>query len=469
MKKITTRIQSFLGDRFTPVGLYHSLRDHFPNALLLESSDYHDRSDSKSYICLEPLSGFEATGTQVIVEEADQRKETIYESNQEVLNAFVQFYQQFEIDESCDKSHTAGLWGYSAFESVQYMEDIDFSNQKRTELKANPDMKYQLFRFVLEIDHFLNRIHLIEFQVDGLPASAVDMEQILLWIEGHGHMPFGFRTTGEERSNMCDTSYKEKVERGVAHCQRGNVFQVVLSRSFEQDFEGDDFNLYRCLRSVNPSPYLFYFDYGSFRIFGSSPESQLQIKDRIASIHPIAGTIRRGTNQAEDLQLAEELKAHPKEQAEHVMLLDLARNDLSKFSSGVHVAVQAEVQFFSHLIHLVSRVDGQLNAPANCIDVYAGSFPAGTLSGAPKYKAMEIIAEEEPDSRNFYGGALGFIGFNGDLNHAIIIRSVLSKHNTLTYQAGAGIVAKSTPDGELQEVYNKIAAIRSAIQMANAL
>ncbi|MBE7179038.1 MAG: anthranilate synthase component I family protein, partial [Mucilaginibacter polytrichastri] len=250
---------------------------------------------------------------------------------------------------------------------------------------------------------------------------------------------------------------------------RGDVFQIVPSRAFSQRFTGDEFNVYRALRSINPSPYLFYFDYGNFKLFGSSPEAQLTINKGEATIYPIAGTFKRTGSDTEDAEIALQLKNDPKESAEHVMLVDLARNDLSRHCDDVEVQAFKEVQFYSHLVHLVSKVSGKLRLGVDSFSVVADTFPAGTLSGAPKYRAMEIIDQNEPHLRSFYSGALGFMGFNGDFNHAIMIRSFLSKENTLNYQAGAGIVTASDPETELQEVNNKIAALRKALIEAEHL
>lgn len=358
--------------------------------------------------------------------------------------------------------------GYSSFESVQYMEDIEFTFHE-SKLKNNPDLKYQLFRYVLVFDHFKNELYITQNEVNRSIESTDGIENIFQILQINNLPNFTFKSTGDETSTITDNRYKEMVRTGIHHCKIGDTFQVVLSREFQQKFKGDDYNLYRCLRSINPSSYLFYFDYGDFKIFGSSPESQLQVDKGIASINPIAGTVLRGNSQEEDAKRAEELKKNPKEISEHVMLVDLARNDLSKSSDNVEVERYAEIQYFSHVIHMVSNVKGELLKSKSGLDIYADTFPAGTLSGAPKYRALQIIKENESASRNFYGGAIGFIGFDGSINHAIIIRSVLSKNNTLVYQAGAGIVADSTPEGELQEVNNKIAAIRNAIKKANEL
>lgn len=458
-----------MADLLTPIGVYSKLRDHYPNSLLLESAHYHDRSESKSFICLDPISGFEARKNEYTIQNIHEKDELFQVENpREVLDAFKSYMNKFEAEENDLPFNSSGLFGYSSFESVEYMENISMENEA-DECKDNPDLKYQLFRFVLVFDHFKNELYLTQnsFDIGVHSENQLDIFKGLLRL---GSSPkFSFNTIGSEHSSITDDEFKSYVLKGVSHCKRGDVFQIVLSRPFKQDFKGDDFNVYRCLRSINPSPFLFYFDYGNFKIFGSSPEAQLQIEKGIASINPIAGTVLRGKNQEEDEVLASELKNNPKENAEHVMLVDLARNDLSVNSSQVTVDTYAEVQYFSHVIHLVSKVSGKIESNKNSIDIYANTFPAGTLSGAPKYRALEIINETESVSRNFYGGALGFFGFDGSINHAIIIRSILSKNNTLCYQAGAGIVVDSSAEGELQEVNNKVAALRKAIKKATEL
>lgn len=467
--KINTKYKKVIADLYTPVSIYNKVRDKFPNVLLLESADYHDRTDSKSFICIDPIAGFEAKGNTFKIDFPSKKTKTVtVDNSQEIFHAFQNFTAAFENTPTDLPFNTQGLWGYSSFESVQYMEDIKLTNSY-SELKDNPDLKYQLFRYILVFDHFKNELYITQNEIDEKIESLDKIDSILQIIQTNNLPNFSFKSIDEESSNVTDEEYQEMVKTGIEHCKIGDTFQVVLSREFQQKFKGDDFNLYRSLRSINPSPFLFYFDYGDFKFFGSSPESQLQVDKGIASINPIAGTVLRSDNQKDDLELAQKLKEDPKEMAEHVMLVDLARNDLSKSSTKIEIESYAEIQYFSHVIHMVSKVTGKLTDAKNGLSVFSDTFPAGTLSGAPKYRALEIINNYEKVARNFYGGAIGFIGFDGSINHAIIIRSVLSKNNTLVYQAGAGIVSESTPEGELQEVNNKITAIRKAIKQANKL
>jgi anthranilate synthase component 1 len=358
-----------------------------------------------------------------------------------------------------------GIFGYNCYDAVQYFESIKFRSRPE-DSEAIPEMRYSVYKYIIAINHFQNNLFIIENLLEN-ESSEIDRIETLL--SNRNYATFHFYSEGEEKSNISDKEYMEMVSKGKEHCFRGDVFQIVLSRQFKQGFRGDEFNVYRALRSINPSPYLFYFDYGSYKIFGSSPEAQLEIKGNKAYIHPIAGTFRRTGNDEHDKRLAEELSKDPKENAEHVMLVDLARNDLSRNASEVTVETYKEIQFYSHVLHMVSKVSGILPENTNHMKVLADSFPAGTLSGAPKFKAMELIDKIEKTARGYYGGSIGYIGFNGDFNHAIMIRSFLSKNNTLFYQAGAGIVSESVEEKELQEVNNKLMALKNAMIMAKEI
>ena len=351
-----------------------------------------------------------------------------------------------------------------AYDAVQFFEDIDITNP--TEINI-PLINYRVFRFILALDHFKNECHIIETYVDQ--PNDEDFEEIVNTIHQRNIPSFNFEKRGEASSNLTDDEFLQNVKKGIHHCDIGDVFQVVFSRRFETQFSGDEFQVYRALRSINPSPYLFYFDYGSYKIFGSSPEAQIVVKDRKATIYPIAGTFRRTGEDEADAALAKKLLEDEKENSEHIMLVDLARNDLSKSAENVKVDTYKEIQYFSHVIHLVSKVSGELNARADALDIVASTFPAGTLSGAPKHMAMQLIDQVESISRDFYGGAIGFMDFEGNFNHAIMIRTFLSHMNKLIYQAGAGIVAKSDPKGEVQEVYNKLAALEKAMEDAEKI
>lgn len=472
--KLETKTIEILADNFTPVGLFLKLRDRFPNILLLESSDYHSSEDSFSYLCCLPIAGIEGKDYQVKINWPDGTTEKFSEPNgSEVIRNLALFSESFRTD--LDIKHTRGfvnngLFGFWNHETVKYTDSITVPNKGTSDYEELPEFKYQVFRFVLVFDHFHNSLHLFEHSItEGFEDEQTPgLENLLDIIRLQSSPQFDFETVGQEESDNTDEEFLDKIKVGQKHCFRGDVFQIVLSRRFEQAFKGDEFNVYRYLRSINPSPYLFYFDYGTYKIFGSSPEAQIKIENRKATIFPIAGTFKRTGHDAEDLEKARELFNDKKENSEHVMLVDLARNDLSRHCNHVKVEVFKEIQFFSHVIHLVSKVSGEIPADFSYWNLVADTFPAGTLSGAPKYRALEIIRDNENTNRGFYGGCIGYAGFDGSFNHAITIRSFLSHKNKLFYRAGAGIVTLSRPESELQEVNNKIAALRKAIQLANS-
>ena len=460
-KTISKRV---LGDLHTPVSIYLKVRDIYPESALLESSDYHGNENSLSYIALGPLASIGINSGACTMTFPDNKQEVKPLTDTfRVEDAMNDFLLRFNI-EGMDKK-ICGLFGYTAFDAVRYFESIPVMEAHHEENDA-PDMLYILYKYILVFDHFKNELLLIELLA---PGEEPHLQEIETLIENRNYASYNFQPVGPETSPVTDEEYKAMVREGVRHCLRGDVFQIVLSRRFEQAFRGDDFKVYRALRSINPSPYLFYFDFGGFRIFGSSPETHCKVTDGHASIDPIAGTAFRTGDVALDKQRTEALLADPKENAEHVMLVDLARNDLSRNANHVQVDFYKEVQYYSHVIHLVSRVSGEINPDSNPVKTYIDTFPAGTLSGAPKVRAMQLITEIEQRNRGAYGGCIGFIGFDGDLNQAITIRTFVSRGNVLYYQAGAGIVAKSNDERELQEVNNKLGALKKAIDLAEQL
>lgn len=464
--QLITKTKKLLADTLTPVNIYLKLRDVFAGSILLESSDYHGHENSLSFICCDPIATFLVEDEKVKTTFPDDNEiVTTISSKDIVLKKLEEFRKSFSYTEGLSKYPYAGIFGYMAYDCVRYFEDVSIHKTD----KSIPDMVYKVYRYVIVIDHFSNELSLFENSWDGVTKEVVGLEKLERIIYSNRFATFSFKSTSNESSTITNSDYIDKVRSGIAHCQRGDVFQLVLSRRFMKNFQGDEFNVYRALRSINPSPYLFYFDFGSFKIFGSSPEAQIQIRNGEASIFPIAGTFKRSGNDLEDAALAEKLSRDEKENAEHVMLVDLARNDLSRSADHVEVEVFREIQYYSHVIHLVSKVSGKLQANASVLQVVADTFPAGTLSGAPKPMALNLINKYENVNRGFYGGAIGFLGFNGDFNHAIMIRTFLSQKNKLIFQAGAGIVAKSIPECELQEVNNKVEALRKAIQLAEQI
>lgn len=463
--KITTRSRKLLADTLTPVTVFLNLRDHFTDPVLLESNDFRSKEDCHSLVGLDRIGLFQVQDGEIKIELRGQ--EPAYQSvvdTETVPRALYDFMQQYEITHEEDYHGFNGLFGHTGFDAVQYFDTLKFDREKRK--MDIPDIRYAFYRFVLVFDHFKDELHILE----NIPEGEISqMDRIVTLIRSRKLAIHPFWLDGEETSNLTDEEFMELVTIGKKHCQLGDVFQIVFSRQFAQGFRGDDFQVYRVLRSINPSPYLFYFDCGSYRIFGSSPETQMAIHHRVAQVNPIAGTYRRSGDKLEDAERARELTKDPKENAEHIMLVDLARNDLGRHASNVKVQSLKDIQFFSHVIHLVSKVTGELGPTTNPIQVFGDTFPAGTLSGAPKYKAMELIDQYENQNRSFYGGALGFIDFNGDMNQAIVIRSFLSWNNTLFSQAGAGIVAASVEEKELQEVNNKLGALKKALTEAEKI
>ena len=456
--------KKILGDLTTPVATYLKLRDDYPQSALMESSDYHGGENSKSFIAVHPIASIGIEHGKAIAKFPDGSKR-VHEVCDSYLadRAINDFLREFSIEG--EYAAYCGLYGYTSFNAVRYFENIDVKDETQRENDA-PDMLYILYKDVIVFDHFRNELVIIELMADG---EEDDLQQLESDILNRRVRSYDFRPVGDFSSTLSDEEHKANIRKGIQHCLRGDVFQIVLSRRFVQGYEGDDFKLYRALRSINPSPYLFYFDFGGFRIFGSSPETHCRIEGRTAYIDPIAGTTKRTGNPEEDRKNALFLRSDPKENAEHVMLVDLARNDLSRNCHHVKVDFYKDMQYYSHVIHLVSRVSGVLDDHADPIKAFIDTFPAGTLSGAPKVRAMQLISEYEPHNRGAYGGCIGFIGFDGSLNQAITIRTFVSRNNELWFQAGGGIVAQSNEDYELQEVNNKLGALRKAIEMAEKI
>ena len=450
-----------LGDLTTPVSVYMRLRDLYPQSVLMESSDYHGGENARSFIGLNPIASVSISHGKGIVNYPDGCQDIHdIDEHYHVVDAIHALIEAVDVEG--DYSQYCGLYGYTSFNAVRYFEPIAVKDETQEKNDA-PDMMYILYRQVIVFDHFRNEMILVELLETDEESRLERLEFDCL---SRPIQTYGFKAVGDVKSTLTDDEHRENIRRGIRHCLRGDVFQIVLSRRFIQRYEGDDFRLYRALRSINPSPYLFYFDFGGFRIFGSSPETHCKIDGKTAYIDPIAGTTRRTGNAEQDRKNAEYLRNDPKENAEHVMLVDLARNDLSRNCHGVHVDFYKDMQFYSHVIHLVSRVSGTLDEGADPIKAFVDTFPAGTLSGAPKVRAMQLISEYEPHNRGAYGGCIGFIGLNGDINQAITIRTFVSRNNELWFQAGGGIVAKSDVEYELQEVNNKLGALRKAIEEA---
>ncbi|TNJ44532.1 anthranilate synthase component I family protein [Tamlana fucoidanivorans] len=458
-----THHKRILTDTITPVTVYYKIRDNYPNSILLESGDYHRNHKNFSYICFNPIASIKVENEVISQTFPDgSTTELNITDDINVVDEVYNFTKRFDTkSEENFKFINNGIFGYTAYDAVRYFEDVEIG--KKDNSVVIPDMFYAVYQNIIAINHFKNEAYIFAHCFEGAENNIDAIDKL---INVQNFASYKFNAEGNIQSNLTDDEFKEHVELARKHCNRGDVFQLVLSRRFSQKFTGDDFNIYRALRSINPSPYLFYFDYGDFKIFGSSPEAQLIVTNGLAEIHPIAGTFKRTGDDQKDAVLAEDLKNDDKENAEHVMLVDLARNDLSRHGNQVKVETYREVQFFSHVIHLVSKVTGHKHESTSTMQVVADTFPAGTLSGAPKHRAMQLIEQYEKTSRGYYGGAIGFMDFDGNFNHAIMIRTFLSKDYKLNWQAGAGLVSKSNQESELQEVYNKLGALTKAIKLA---
>ncbi len=465
--KIKTTVKSQLADLFTPIGIYLRLRDNFRDTILLESAGNQNSENALSFICINAIAGMEIRNfTEAEFKFPLENPVKINLENEKLSDLLQEFSNCFDCEKPSQEigKNAQGFFGYTSYDAIPFFENIKFKEQ--SEENKIPLMRYRLYQYVIAINHHNDEMFIIENKIDGLKSELSSLEN---FINQKNAPVFPFEITAEETSNLKDEEFLQSVEFAKKHCFRGDVFQLVLSRRFEQKFQGDEFNVYRTLRNINPSPYLFFFDYGDYKLIGSSPESQLIIKNGKAIIHPIAGTFKRTGNVEKDLQSAEELKKDPKENAEHTMLVDLARNDLSIHGKNTHVSKLKEIHLFSHVIHMVSEVVSDVKENQNPYEMIATTFPQGTLSGAPKFRAMQLIDEHEKTSRSFYAGCIGFVGFDGSCNQAIMIRTFLSKNNTLFYQAGAGITAKSVAESELQEVNNKLGALKKAVLKAEKL
>jgi len=471
MKKIEikTTCKKMLSDVYTPVGIYLRLRDRFRDTILLESADSRAAENSFSIIGINAVAGIEISNFKSLelkYPNQNREKKNISKAMDvpQMIRDFMNVFNVSPADEKIVKI-AQSLFGYTTYDAVQFFDSIKFS-ETRNQQSEIALMRYRLYQYVIIINHFKDEMFVCENEIAGLESEISVVEAL---IKSKDVPTYPFRSLQNETSNMSDEEYMDMVKKGVQSCHRGDVFQIVLSRKFQQNFTGDEFNVYRALRSINPSPYLFYFDYGDYKLMGSSPEAQLVINAGKAVVHPIAGTFKRTGDDKKDNELADALLHDAKENAEHTMLVDLARNDLSKVCGNIVVTKYKQVQYYSHVIHLVSEVTGDVEKNTNPFQLMAATFPAGTLSGAPKFKAMQLIDANEPTARSFYGGCIGSIGFNGDCNHAIMIRTFLCKDNTLICQAGAGIVAASQAEKELQEVNNKLGALKKAIEVAESI
>jgi anthranilate synthase component 1 len=468
---LKTESKTFFIDTLTPVAMYLQLRDQFQNCALFEGADFSALADSHSFICCEPIAEYRIEGSRCITRIVQEEQSTELIGADAFVTSLNRFLAEVKPESEGNASGGGinGLFGYFGWKAIQYMEDISFtaSHGKDSEVSA---ARFYLYRYVIILDALKNSAHILKnFFLEEGDATGLSIDAFARVVFQVKESPTHFSKKGSEQSNLTDTEFIGVINKCKEHIQRGDVFQIVPSRQYRQSYRGDDFKVYRALRSINPSPYLFYLDLGEYRIFGSSPEAQIIIRNKVASTWPIAGTHRRTGDFALDMESAKKLQEDEKENAEHAMLVDLARNDLSRTCTGVHVPEFRTLRYFSHVIHLVSRVTGEIRSDVSSLETVVKSYPAGTLSGAPKHKALQLLDRYEPQERGIYGGAVGFIDFSGDSVFAIMIRSFLSKRDTLYYQVGMGVVYDSIPENEVNECHAKVDALRAAIKKAEAL
>ncbi len=469
---ITTIVREIAADLETPTGLYLKLRGNGPS-FLLESVEGGERMARYSFIGVAPRAQYIVRGNEVEVVEGSRRHIIVLNPGADPTHFLHSELRRFQSAPGTGLPRfIGGLVGYLGYESVRYFEPRLSSKLRRSHL---PDGIYLLTDTVVAFDHARRSLFLIANVLDGDTEGA---NRRLAQVAGqiHGPLPPASQPSigsSGTSSNMGKEQFEQLVRTAKEHIAAGDIFQAVLSQRFSRETGAEPFDVYRAVRRLNPSPYMFFFDFGSIdgqplTLVGSSPEVFARLEGRSASLRPIAGTRARGADNATDTALMEELLHDPKERAEHVMLVDLGRNDLGRVCEygSVKVPELFSVERYSHVMHIVSDVEGTLRPKLTAFDLVRAAFPAGTVSGAPKVRAMEIIAELEPEARGPYAGIVGYFGFDGAMDACLAIRTLVAEGHTFSVQAGAGIVADSDPEKEYQETVNKAAAMLRAIEMA---
>ena len=464
-------VESSMADLHTPVSVYLALRRTGVHSFLFESAEPDEKVGRYSFIGIDPLMMVQSTGTQIQILEAG--KQVTHQGS--VFDMLAGLATRYRQPASLQPSGlSGGFVGYFGYDCIRHMENVPLHDAGPGDEK---DAMFGLFATIVRFDHREQLVTIIHNVIIDPNRSLRDqydegeqrvhMIRLRLRNTTLSTLSFSCRTNGSEVE--ADRGwYSAAVDKAKHYITEGDIFQVVLSRKLRLTFDGDPFPVYRALRYINPSPYLFYIDFGDTKLIGSSPEILLRVQDREVEVLPIAGTRRRGRTEAEDRNLEADLLSDAKELAEHIMLVDLGRNDVGRISTfgSVHVPVFKKVERYSHVMHIVSEVHGTLRANATAVDALKACFPAGTVSGAPKVRAMEIIHELEPVRRGAYAGAVGYLGFNGTLDTCIGIRTIVVQKNMLAIQSGAGIVADSVPEKEFQETVNKAQALLDAVSMA---
>jgi anthranilate synthase component 1 len=470
--QVQTIIREISADLETPVSLYLKLRGDGAS-FLLESVEGGERIARYSFIGVQPRAEYVLRGEEIeIKDEHGSRTTHVNGDPTRFLQNEMDRFPAVRVPNA--PRFTGGLVGFLGFESVRFFEPTLGAKMKRGSL---PDGIYMLADTIVAFDHARRSIFLIANVLDGNAEAA---NQKLDLIESRIQQPLPPApkieiTPSKVKSNHTQGTYEDMVRSAKENILAGDIFQVVLSQRFTRETNVEPFDVYRAVRRLNPSPYMFFFDFGivdgePLYLCGSSPEMFVRLEGRTASLRPIAGTRPRGKDNAADDALAQELLADPKERAEHVMLVDLGRNDLGRVCEygTVRVSDFFTVEKYSHVMHIVSHVEGKLKPELTAFDLVRAAFPAGTVSGAPKVRAMEIIADLEPDARGAYAGMVGYFGFDGAMDTCLAIRTMVGRGNTVSVQAGAGIVADSNPTAEFQETVNKASAMLRAIDAAES-
>ena len=469
--RIPLVIETF-ADLDTPLSLYLKLANK-PFSYLLESVQGGERFGRYSIIGLPARTRIVVRGRDINVLRDEQVVESVGDANP--LD-FVRDYQaRFRVPECAGLPRfTGGLAGYFGYETIRYIERR-LADVSKPDALGVPDILLMVSEELAVVDNLSGKLYFIVYADPANPTAYEDARQRLNALIRALRTPVTIpqaapMTATQASSEFGEENFKAAVRKAQAYIIEGDIMQVVLSQRMSQAFPAEPLSLYRALRSLNPSPYMFYYDMGDHHVVGASPEILVRLDDDTVTSRPIAGTRVRGKTREEDVALAEELLADPKEIAEHVQLMDLGRNDVGRVAQvgSVQVTDKMVIERYSHVMHIVSNVEGKLKPGLKAIDVLKATFPAGTLSGAPKVRAMEIIDELEPSKRGIYGGAVGYLGFNGDMDLAIAIRTGVIKDGMLYSQAGAGIVADSVPDSEWMETQNKARAVLRAAEMVLA-
>lgn len=467
--------EKITGDLLTPVLAYLKLRSIGSYSFLLESVEGIGRLARFSFIGKDPRKIIQNSGLKVRINSSGST-EVVEQNLFDYLKNEIKSYKHPLLPELPD--FTGGIVGYLGFENVGLIEDV-IKFDGKDELNT-PDSIFGLFNTVIAFDHYKHQLiiisnaHLDDYTDTESAYNQAKKEIAIIKQTLRKPLEYSskFSLTDEQYEQFDPESFYDDVKKGKNNIYEGDVFQLVLSKRFRSGYKGDPLNVYRALRIINPSPYMYYMEFGNdLTVIGTSPEDLIKVKDRKATILPIAGTRKRGKTDEDDLRLEKDLLDDPKEIAEHQMLVDLARNDLGRVCNfdTVELTEKMTIHRFSHVMHIVSRVEGMLKDDKDCIDALTASFPAGTVSGAPKIRAIQLINEYEKLKRNVYAGAVGYIDFGGNMDMCIAIRTLFAKDNTMFWQAGAGIVADSKPELELKEIRNKSAVLLSALKHAEVI